>query len=124
MKNMKKKIFMLWLLLLVVTLVGTIFGLIYRDYNQRAILESTKNIDVGKLKLISLDELKNYNGDDLSKPIYIGMNGYIYDVSKGYEFYKTGATYHYLAGKDSSEELNMIGGDIIAKKYPIVARYK
>jgi len=69
-------------------------------------------------------DLKKYDGTDPSLPIYIAMNGLVYDVTAGKEFYQTGGSYHYLAGRDSSDELNMVGGGIIKAKYPIVGRFQ
>lgn len=65
-------------------------------------------------------QLTPFDGTDPNKPIYIGLNGYVYDVSAGKKFYIVGGDYHYLAGKDSSADLNFIGGDIIKRKYPVV----
>jgi predicted heme/steroid binding protein len=84
----------------------------------------TVNANTSNLTVYTLDELKQYDGTDPQKPIYIAMNGYIYDVSAGRSFYETGGSYHYLAGKDSSQELNLIGGDIIKRKYPVVGILK
>lgn len=74
------------------------------------------------LKVLTLDYIKEFDGTDNAKPIYMGMNGLVYDVSAGREFYKLDGPYHYLAGKDSSTELNMIGGSIIKRKYPVIGR--
>lgn len=82
------------------------------------------NIEIEKLKSYSIDELTKYNGTDASKPIYIGLNGYLYDVTQGRKFYEKGGTYNYLAGKDSSKELNLIGGEIIKQKYPVIGILK
>jgi len=73
-------------------------------------------------RIITLEELKKYNGDNQNLPIYIGMNGYVYDVTAGKKFYQPGGSYHDLAGRDSSTELNMAGGGIIKSKYPVVGR--
>lgn len=35
------------------------------------------------LKSYSLEELSKFNGDDSNLPVYIGYEGYIYDVSAG-----------------------------------------
>jgi predicted heme/steroid binding protein len=67
-------------------------------------------------------DLAKYNGSDPNLPIYIGLNGLVYDVTAGRDYYKDGGSYHYLAGKDSSADLNLIGGDIIARKYPVIAK--
>jgi predicted heme/steroid binding protein len=68
----------------------------------------------------SASELVRYDGSDSALPILIGMNGEVYDVSAGRDYYVPGGVYHFLAGKDSSTELNLIGGDIIRRKYPVV----
>ena len=74
------------------------------------------------LKVISRVELKKYDGSNDLLPIYIGYEGKVYDVSEGKEYYKTGGVYHYLTGKDSTFELNIAGGAIIKRKYPVVGR--
>ena len=76
-----------------------------------AVAVSDKN-----LPTFTPDSLKKYNGTDPDLPIYLVLDGNVYDV--------TGGPYHYLAGKDSSFELHMVGGDIIKRKYPIIGRYK
>ena len=73
-------------------------------------------------KVMTLEELSKFNGDDPNLPIYIGLNGLVYDVSSGRTFYDKNGSYHYLAGKDSSSDLNMIGGDIILRKYKPIAK--
>lgn len=75
------------------------------------------------LKVYKAEDISAFNGSDDNKPIYIALNGLVYDVSAGREFYKTDGPYHYLAGKDSSTELNLIGGGIIKRKYPVIGRY-
>lgn len=65
-------------------------------------------------------DLAPFDGSNADKPIYIGLDGYVYDVSKGKEYYITGGSYHYLAGRDSSKELDLIGGEIIKREYPVV----
>jgi predicted heme/steroid binding protein len=65
-------------------------------------------------------ELSGYNGDDPSKPIYLAMDGLVYDVTPGKEYYQPGGDYHYLAGRDSSQELHIAGGVIIKRKYSVV----
>lgn len=48
------------------------------------------------------DELKAYDGSDPAKPIYLAINGTIYDVSNGRNFYGPGGSYHFFAGADAS----------------------
>lgn len=73
---------------------------------------------------LNASQLAIYNGVDLSKPVYIAYDGLIYDVSSGRnDYYNVGKPYHHLAGRDSTVELNLVGGTIIKSKYKIVARY-
>jgi predicted heme/steroid binding protein len=77
---------------------------------------------LGISSTMTVQELTKYNGDDPNLPIYIGLNGLVYDVSSGRSFYDANGTYHYLAGKDSSSDLNLIGGDIILRKYKPISK--
>jgi predicted heme/steroid binding protein len=82
------------------------------------------NID-NNLPIYTIDVLSIYNGDDLTKPVLIAYDGYVYDVSPGREeFYNHGMDYHYLTGRDSTKELNIVGGSIIKKKYKIIGILK
>lgn len=47
-------------------------------------------------------ELKNYDGSDPSTPIYLALNGTIYDVTLGRNFYGPGGSYSFFAGHDAS----------------------
>ena len=72
------------------------------------------------LPVFSNADLTRYNGDDATLPIYVGLDGYVYDVTPGKEFYAPGGAYHSIAGTDASSELHIFGGDIIREKYEIV----
>jgi predicted heme/steroid binding protein len=72
------------------------------------------------LPVISDEELGMHDGNDESLRIYIALDGYVYDVSNGRSFYGKGGVYHFLAGKDSSKALHIMGGNIIKEKYPII----
>lgn len=109
--------------LLIIVLIGLpvlVFSVTYARRNLSA--PALTSQQESHLQTFSVADLGQFDGTDSAKPIYIGLNGYVYDVSAGREFYQAGGTYHFLAGKDSSAELNLIGGDIIAKKYPIVGK--
>lgn len=72
-------------------------------------------------KMISTAELKKFDGSDPSLPIYLALDGKIYDVTAGGQYYLPGGPYHDLAGKDSSKILHVMGVDeLIIKKYPKV----
>ena len=72
--------------------------------------------------MLTIAELTKYDGTDPTKPIYIAFEGLVYDVTTGKSFYAPGGTYHWLAGKDSTKDLALIGGDIIKRKYPVVGK--
>lgn len=48
------------------------------------------------------DELKAYDGSDPLKPVYIALNGTIYDVSAGRHVYGPGGSYSFFAGRDAT----------------------
>lgn len=48
------------------------------------------------------EELSAYDGTDPAKPIYLAINGTIYDVSANARTYGPGGSYHYFAGCDAS----------------------
>ncbi len=88
-------------------------------------VEASKRIGNSQnLKVFTPSELARYNGVDPQLPIYLALDGFVYDISKGKEFYQVGGPYHDLAGKDSSKELHFAGGGIIKQKYPIVGRFE
>ena len=51
---------------------------------------------------MTVNELAAYDGTDPEKPIYLGLNGTIYDVSAGRRMYGPGAPYHAFAGADAA----------------------
>ncbi|OBT62255.1 hypothetical protein VE03_08068 [Pseudogymnoascus sp. 23342-1-I1] len=50
-------------------------------------------------------DLGQYDGSDPTKPIYLAVNGTIYDVTEGRRFYGPGGSYHQLGGADCSRAL-------------------
>jgi predicted heme/steroid binding protein len=71
----------------------------------------------------SASSLAIFNGTDEAKPIYIALEGNVYDVTEGKKFYAPGGVYHFLAGTDGTTLLKVMGGDIIKKKYPVVGTF-
>ena len=47
-------------------------------------------------------ELAAYDGSDPRKPVYLALNGTIYDVSAGRRIYGPGGSYHVFAGRDAA----------------------
>ncbi|XP_021746329.1 probable steroid-binding protein 3 [Chenopodium quinoa] len=53
----------------------------------------------------TLQQLKQYDGTDPSKPVYVAIKGRVFDVSTGKNFYGPGGAYAMFAGKDASRAL-------------------
>jgi len=51
---------------------------------------------------LSVSELAKYDGHDPKLPIYLAVNGTIYDVSLGRSFYGPGGSYSMFAGHDGT----------------------
>ena len=98
--------------------IGLYFGCV--KYRSAKIVRKNDSINVVGLPQFSATDLRAFDGSDDSKPIYMAVDGKVYDVSSGREFYKKGGVYHYLAGKDSTADLKPVGTDIITNKYPII----
>lgn len=116
--NKKVKTVFLILVILNIMVLGSVSYLwIQSDRKVNAIKNGSHNTN---LKKFTLAELARYNGGDSTLPIYLALDGYVYDVTKGREFYQVGGPYHDLAGRDASKELHLVGGGIIKRKYPVV----
>lgn len=110
-------------IILVASIIGIFIGIGYQYKIGRNIFQYSRQIgSENSLPSYSNSDLKKFDGTTPDNPIYIGLDGYVYDVTSGRKFYEKGGTYHYLAGKDSSKDLALIGGDIIKSKYPIVGK--
>lgn len=74
---------------------------------------STSNKSEIENNLFTIEELKQYNGEDGSKGIYIAILGQVFDVKKGKHHYGPGGSYHVFAGRDASK--SFITGDFTAE---------
>ncbi|XP_068652978.1 probable steroid-binding protein 3 [Aristolochia californica] len=54
---------------------------------------------------VTEQKLKEFDGSDSSKPIYVAIKGRIFDVTAGKGFYGPGGSYCMFAGKDASRAL-------------------
>ncbi len=72
------------------------------------------------LPVYTATSLAQYNGTNEKLPIYIALDGYVYDATPGKKFYIPGGAYHNIAGKDASSELHIFGGSIIKEKYKVI----
>ncbi|KAJ7457719.1 cytochrome b5 [Mycena latifolia] len=55
----------------------------------------------------TLDQLKEFDGSDPAKPIYVSIKGTVFDVSTKADVYGAGRSYNVFAGKDGSKGLGM-----------------
>ncbi|KAH9484742.1 putative steroid-binding protein 3 [Psilocybe cubensis] len=53
------------------------------------------------------EELKQYDGSDPTKPIYVAIKGTVFDVSSKKDVYGPGRSYSVFSGKDGSRGLGM-----------------
>ncbi|KAK9100106.1 hypothetical protein Scep_023536 [Stephania cephalantha] len=54
---------------------------------------------------LSSDQLKQFDGTNPDKPIYVAIKGRVFDVSSGKTFYGPGGSYCSFAGRDASRAL-------------------
>ncbi|EIN09923.1 cytochrome b5, partial [Punctularia strigosozonata HHB-11173 SS5] len=55
----------------------------------------------------TLEQLKEFDGSDPSKPIYVAIKGDVFDVTRKADVYGHGKSYNIFAGKDGSKGLGM-----------------
>ncbi|XP_021735340.1 membrane-associated progesterone-binding protein 4-like isoform X1 [Chenopodium quinoa] len=53
-------------------------------------------------RLFTVQELSLYNGTDEQLPIFLGILGSVFDVTKGKSHYGVGGAYNHFAGRDAS----------------------
>lgn len=53
-------------------------------------------------RLITMEELKAYDGSDDNKPVYLGLMGEVFDVSSGRQHYGKDGGYSFFAGRDGT----------------------
>ncbi len=70
--------------------------------------------NLGNYRLFTVEELKEYDGNENSKGLYISIMGDVFDVEKGAQHYGPGGTYHIFAGKDASR--SFVTGEFDGKK--------
>ena len=57
--------------------------------------------------------LREYDGTDPDKPIYLAIDGKIYDVSASPNFYGPGGHYHHFTGRDASRAVSILGARVV-----------
>ncbi|KIO15724.1 hypothetical protein M407DRAFT_205977 [Tulasnella calospora MUT 4182] len=56
----------------------------------------------GTQKMYSESQLATYDGTDPEKPVFLAIDGIVYDVSEGRRTYGPGGSYHQFAGRDAA----------------------
>jgi len=93
----------------------------HRLYNQKPSATETSNSEEEKPKTImqaprdnllppkddpyTLEQLAEFDGSDVNKPIYVAIKGTIFDVTHKRDTYGQGGSYNLFAGKDASKAL-------------------
>ena len=62
----------------------------------------TEPAAVSQDKLFTIEELKTHDGSDSSKPIYLGLVGEVFDVSKAPQYYGQDGGYSFFSGRDGT----------------------
>ncbi|XP_065186966.1 neuferricin-like [Sycon ciliatum] len=60
-------------------------------------------------RLFTVQELKQYDGSDSSKPIYLALVGQVFDVTKGKQYYGKDGGYGFFSGRDGTRAF--VSGD-------------
>ncbi|OQS04299.1 hypothetical protein THRCLA_03449 [Thraustotheca clavata] len=63
--------------------------------------------NIENLPIFTREQLKEYDGSDESKPIYLAVGGKVVDATLGSKFYKKGATYSMFAGQACTRALTI-----------------
>jgi membrane-associated progesterone receptor component len=92
----------------------------YMSYTERRrmaalrarVAEHKKNaLPAAEKRDYNLAELREFNGNDKSKPLLMGVDGHVYDMSRGAAFYGPGGPYAAFAGRDATRALAKMSFD-------------
>lgn len=53
---------------------------------------------VPPVRLLSIGELSQFDGEEGSKGLYLAILGQVFDVHQGHKHYGLGGAYHFMAG--------------------------
>ena len=76
-------------------------------------------IEPQKINAFSEEELAVYDGTDSNLPVFIAVDGYVYNVTGDREIYAPGGMYHHLTGSNQHTELDMPGIENVNGKHPV-----
>ncbi|XP_059282097.1 membrane-associated progesterone-binding protein 4 [Lycium ferocissimum] len=90
---------MRWSPFLGIPLIVVLFSLfLFKNFP----LKSHYSTSQSSPRLFTVEELALYNGSDPNLPIFLGIIGSVFDVSKGKSHYGVGGGYNHFAGRDAS----------------------
>ncbi|RKP31988.1 cytochrome b5 [Metschnikowia bicuspidata] len=61
-----------------------------------------KHVVFGRVRHFTLEELRQYDGSDPSRPILLAINGSVYDVTASPGIYGPQGPYHFFSGRDAA----------------------
>mmetsp|Transcript_98535 Transcript_98535/g.195458 ORF Transcript_98535/g.195458 Transcript_98535/m.195458 type:complete len:160 (+) Transcript_98535:126-605(+) len=73
-----------------------------RRFRERREFEARMRLEPKEWRL---EELREFDGSDPQKPILLGVNGDVYNVWRGRDFYGKDGAYGAFAGRDASRQL-------------------
>ncbi|XP_009614831.1 membrane-associated progesterone-binding protein 4 isoform X2 [Nicotiana tabacum] len=79
-------------------IVALLSLLLFKIFPLKSLYSTPQNFQ----RLFTVEELAIYNGSDPSLPIFLGIIGSVFDVSKGKSHYGVGDGYNHFAGRDAS----------------------
>ncbi|XP_011499923.1 PREDICTED: membrane-associated progesterone receptor component 1-like [Ceratosolen solmsi marchali] len=101
-------------------LVAIIAWLVYKIFQNKPKQEEPAQVikELAKIKRdFTLEELKEYNGTGPDGRILVAVNGNVYDVTKGANFYGPDGPYAALGGRDASRCLATFSIDLGKDEY-------
>jgi predicted heme/steroid binding protein len=107
----------------VASLITTQLSSTSQEQREKPVVQVPNQQTETALPTYTKETLAQFDGQNPDLPIYIALEGDVYDVTSGRKFYELGGTYHFLAGTDGTYLLKRFGGDTIRKKYPIVGTF-
>jgi len=84
------------------------------DQQRREGKEKEEKVDIKEeenLRDFTLDQLRQFNGEDKDKPIYISLKHDVFDVSSARDFYGEGSSYNCFAGREASRAMALFSFD-------------
>ncbi|PSS06864.1 hypothetical protein PHLCEN_2v3522 [Hermanssonia centrifuga] len=78
------------------------------DEKPKTIMQPARiDLDPPKDDPFTVEQLKEFDGSNAEKPVYVAIKGTVFDVTRKRETYGQGGSYNIFAGKDASRALGM-----------------